>query len=127
MSKMPAELRYIEFSPQESMIAVEQYCQNLAERPLSGTVIGLKIVGDDRPCAHLSVLNGNGVVSQIEMNPEELLSAHISFCLAHRIPLPAHAIKTLRRCGSAVTLISSLRFLRLYATNHGYGALTSPG
>lgn len=94
---MTQEVRYILFSPVETVWALALW-RSAAGRPLPpSTVIGFDLVGDDAaPGLRLSARpKSGGAVIDFRFDARELTDALIHFCAGRRIPLPKDAGKAL--------------------------------
>ena len=98
---MPTEIRHIVFDPAEVQSAlVDYHRRRMAEmRRLSLADISIQ----DEPAlrAFLSFIDHEGALEVVELARAELAAALILYCNQTRVPMPARAVKELKRHGAA--------------------------
>jgi len=93
---MPAELRYILFSPAELAQALTYFYEQAAMKLPDGMIHNIDLDKTDQVTAVFKVRkNGYGGVVTVEVEEDKLLNAIILYCRRQRVCLPRAAIKSL--------------------------------
>lgn len=96
---MPAEFRFILFTPQEAAQALVKFCQKSGRRLPVATVVGAEpvggVAGEEPPRGLLRLLPDSGEEVQLRFEPQEILGALLLFALDRKIPMPRDSEKVL--------------------------------
>ena len=110
---MPTEMREIAFREREFFSAVRDYRLRRGEPLPAGSVVGIEFEEDDDDLTATIQIGrdkGREVVS-VALPTESIAAALIFFCINHKIPLPAHAAKTIKKQGRSVALVININML----------------
>jgi hypothetical protein len=96
---MPAEFRFILFTPQEAAQALVKFCQKSGRKLPIATVLGAEPVGgnagDAPPTGILRLLPDSGDEVHLTFEPQEVVGALLAFALDRKIPMPRDSEKVL--------------------------------
>lgn len=96
---MPAEFRFILFTPQEAAQALVKFCQKSGRKLPIATVVGAEPVGgvgaDGPPHGRLRLLPDSGTEVKLDFEPQEIVGALLLFALDRKIPMPRDSEKVL--------------------------------
>lgn len=106
---MPTEFRQIEFQKTEFFSAVRDYRARRGEPLPLGSVLGIDFGEQPDIKAKIRISSDEGDdVTEIELAPEIIAAALILFCINRKIPLPAHAQKSIKRLGANIGLVINI-------------------
>ena len=114
---MPTEMREIAFRETEFFTAVRDYRLRRGEPLPMGSVLGIDFDEDEvdvRARIRIGKDDGRDVMS-VELPTESIAAALIFFCINHKIPLPAHAAKSVKKFGGGIVLVVSINMLNYNA------------
>lgn len=94
---MPAEFRFLVFSPSEASSALETYARRHGKAIPDGTIIAAEPVGETTVNGRLLVDTGVAPPTIVPFTAAEILEALIGDCLSRSIPLPRVSEKVLER------------------------------
>lgn len=96
---MPAEFRFIVFTPQEAAQALVKFCQKSGRKLPIATVVGAEpvggVAGKEPPRGLLRLLPDTGKEVQFKFEPQEIVGALLLFALDRKIPMPRDSEKVL--------------------------------
>lgn len=91
---MPIETRHIEFSDDELIDAVLEYCREARIAVPAADVENLQVGSDPERLVRLTFAVHSPVEpDEIVLSSQQILSALVQFCRLNHIPLPAEAVK----------------------------------
>lgn len=125
---MPTEMREIAFRETEFFSAVREYRLRRGEPLPIGSVLGIEFdEEDDDVTATIKIGKDEGRdVISVALPTESIAAALIFFCINHKIPLPAHAAKSVKKLGNSVALVININMLNYNAKNFGSKIPTLP-
>ena len=125
---MPTEMREIAFRETEFFSAVRDYRLRRGEPLPMGSVLGIDFDEDEADVkARIRIGKDDGRDEMsIELPTESIAAALIFFCINHKIPLPAHAAKSIKKLGSNIILVISINMLNYNAKNFAAKLPTLP-
>lgn len=94
---MPAEFRFLVFTPSEAAAALMAYARSHNKPLPEGKVVDAEPVGEKEINGRLLVESGLGPATIVPFKSEEILEALIDDCLARKIPMPMVSEKILER------------------------------
>lgn len=96
---MPAEFRFILFTPHEAAQALVKFCQKSGRRLPLGTVVRAEpvggVAGEHPPTGLLRLLPDSGAEVQVKFEAQEVVGALLLFALDRKIPMPRESEKVL--------------------------------
>ncbi|MDF1792924.1 MAG: hypothetical protein P1U88_13485 [Thalassobaculaceae bacterium] len=96
---MPAEFRFILFTPQEAAQALVKFCQKSGRKLPIATVVAAEpvggVAGEEPPRGLLRLLPDSGEEVQLKFEPQEIVGALLLFALDRKIPMPRDSEKVL--------------------------------
>ena len=96
---MPAEFRFILFTPNEAAQALVKFCQKSGRRLPVATVLAAEPVGgregQEPPTGLLRLLPDAGDELHLKFSPQEIVGALLLFALDRKIPMPRDGEKVL--------------------------------
>jgi hypothetical protein len=96
---MPAEFRFIVFTPHEAAQALVKFCQKSGRRLPMGTVVRAEpvggVAGEQPPTGLLRLLPDSGEEVKVKFEPQEVVGALLLFALDRKIPMPRDSEKVL--------------------------------
>ena len=102
---MPTELREIAFRESEFFNAVRDYRLRRGEPLPVGSVLGIDLNEDPSLSAIIRIGDDDGAsIETIALQAESIAAALILLCINRKIPLPAHADKSVLKAGDNVIL-----------------------
>ncbi|MCR9071512.1 MAG: hypothetical protein NXI18_07330 [Alphaproteobacteria bacterium] len=105
---MPAEFRFILFTPQEAAEAIVKFCQKSGRKLPVATVIGAEpvggVAGKEPPRGLLRLLPDSGKEVQLKFEPQEIVGALLLFALDRKIPMPRDSEKVLESISNRFAL-----------------------
>ena len=118
---MPTEMREIAFRETEFFSAVRDYRLRRGEPLPNGSVLGIDFDEDDSDLtAHIRIGKDEGSeVTDIALQTESIAAALIFFCINHKIPLPAHAAKSVKKLNGNIVLVININMLNYNSKNFG--------
>jgi hypothetical protein len=125
---VPTEMREIAFRETEFFSAVRDYRLRRGEPLPMGSVLGIEFEEDQSDLtAKIKIGRDEGdEVTSIELPTESIAAALIFFCINHKIPLPAHAAKSVKKLGSNIVLVININMLNYNAKNFSAKIPTLP-
>ena len=107
---MSAEFRHIFFNDSELLRIVSGYHREQVHRLPAGSVLDLKVAGEDLPRVEGRIApDKGGDTVEFVLQGEDLKSAVISYCIKDNIPLPQRgAKKRLQVFGGRLALIITI-------------------
>jgi hypothetical protein len=124
---VPSEVRYLTFSPSETLAAVRELRRRRGNPLVAGAVKVAKLTTDvDIDYRLVIAPNDGGPDREYLIDATELGAALVFFCINRGIPLPASARKSIRISGGAPVLVisqsaSRVQLQRLFHTPHDRG------
>lgn len=117
---MPTELREIAFRESEFFNAVRDYRMRRGQPLPVGSVLGIDLSDDPNLSATIRIGDDEGVsFESIDLEAESIAAALILFCINRKIPLPAHADKSVMRAGDHVILKINISAENYYSKKIG--------
>jgi len=108
---MPNETRQIEFANGELLEAITGYLGKPADPDAAGLKPGVRVSERPRPSVCYVLRDGEDREARAsELEPAAIAAALIKYCIAHKIPIPRKAAKSVQVRGDIVVLL-----LRSYA------------
>jgi hypothetical protein len=103
---MPSEIRYIIFSPSETLAAVQEYRRQKGAPLVDGAVTTAELLTKPEIAYRLAVRPDNGAAAEQQylIDAFELGLALVLFCFNEGIPLPAASVKSLQVQGGSIAL-----------------------
>lgn len=96
---MPAEFRFILFTPHEAAQALVKFCQKSGRKLPIATVIGAEpvggVAGEEPPKGILRLLPDSGEEVSLKFEAQEIVGALLLFALDRKIPMPRDSEKVL--------------------------------
>lgn len=96
---MPAEFRFILFTPQEAAQALVKFCQKSGRKLPVAMVVGAEpvggVAGAEPPHGLLRLLPDSGQEIVFKFEPQEIVGALLLFALDRNIPMPRNSEKVL--------------------------------
>lgn len=96
---MPAEFRFILFTPQEAAQALVKFCQKSGRKLPIATVVAAEpvggVAGEEPPRGLLRLLPDSGEEVHFNFEPQEIVGALLLFALDRKIPMPRDSEKVL--------------------------------
>jgi hypothetical protein len=118
-------MRQIAFRDAEIFSAIKDYRSRRGEPLPVGSVVGIDV--EDAPDVTATIRiaqDGGRAVIRVELSAESIAAALILFCIKRKIPLPAHADKSIRKSGDTIVLLINIS-LEYYAMRQ-YGSKARP-
>lgn len=116
---VPAEFRFLVFSPTEAASALEAHARRHAKAVPDGKVISAEPVGETTINGRLLVDTGVAPPTIVPFSTNEILEALIEDCLARSIPLPRVSEKVLERLhGRFAIRIGQIDSIEMMMRNH---------
>ena len=114
---MPTEMREIAFRETEFFSAVRDYRMRRGEPLPMGSVLGIDFDEDESDIkARIRIGRDDGRdVMSIDLPTESIAAALIFFCINHKIPLPAHAAKSVKKLDGNIVLVININMLNYNA------------
>lgn len=95
---MPTETRVLQFSTNEIVTAMKDYCDQTGRRlPDHGTIV---VAEEKIPVS----ANSDGQYIPVEFSENEVATALMMFCMKQKIPMPRRATKALQISSHSFTL-----------------------
>lgn len=125
---MPTEMREIAFRETEFFTAVRDYRLRRGEPLPMGSVLGIDFGEEETDVtARIRIGKDDGAdVTAVDLPTESIAAALIFFCINHKIPLPAHAAKSIKKLGGNIVLVININMLNYNAKNFGAKLPTLP-
>jgi len=96
---MPAEFRFILFTPQEAAQALVRFCQKSGRKLPIATVVAAEpvggVAGEEPPRGVLRLLPDSGAEVELKFEPQEIVGALLLYALDRKIPMPRDSEKVL--------------------------------
>ena len=126
---MPTEVREIAFRETEFFNAVRDYRIRRGEPLPMGSVLGIDFDEEETDVrARIRIgKDDSRDVMAIDLPTESIAAALIFFCINHKIPLPAHAAKSVKKLGGNIVLVININMLNYNAKNFGAKVPALPG
>jgi len=102
---MPNETRQIEFAHGELLEALTAYLGKPADPDHAGLTADVRVTDKPRPCVVYVLRDGDREARSSELEPAALAAALIKYCIAHKIPIPRKAAKSIQVRGENVVLL----------------------
>ena len=118
---MPTEMREIAFRETEFFSAVRDYRLRRGEPLPIGSVLGIEFDEEEADLTatiKIGKSDGHDIIS-VAVPTESIAAALIFFCINHKIPLPAHAAKSIKKAGNSVALVININMLNYNSKNFG--------
>ena len=118
---MPTEMREIAFRETEFFSAVRDYRMRRGEPLPIGSVLGIEFDKEENDLtARIRIGKDEGSdVTAIDLPTESIAAALIFFCINHKIPLPAHAAKSIKKLNDNIILVININMLNYNSKNFG--------
>jgi len=102
---MPNEIRHIEFAHGELLEALTAYLGEPAGPDDAGLTPDVRVTDKPRPSVVYVRRDGDRETRASEQEPAALAAALIKYCIAHKIPIPRKAAKSIQVRGENVVLL----------------------
>jgi len=125
---VPTEMREIAFRETEFFNAVRDYRIRRGEPLPMGSVLGIDFEEEETDVtARIRIGKDDGRdVMSVDLATESIAAALIFFCINHKIPLPAHAAKSVKKLGGNIVLVININMLNYNSKNFGGKVPTLP-
>lgn len=102
---MPSETRKIVFSNNELITAINRHNQVSKNKLPKGMITTCKPLSQPGVAVRLEMLDQeSGESTTVDLSPEVIGAALVRYCIAHKIPIPRHATKSVTAEGDDIAL-----------------------